>query len=809
MTATTHVLRTLLAVTFLVIASFGAAQPVQTVTVWGQSRSADDRALDAQVREFERRYPQYKVRLLGMGAGGMNPQKLMAAIVGNAPPDVIRQDRFNINDWASRGAFMPLDDLIERDRNLPDGLKREDFYQAPWSEGVYEGKTYGIPVGADVRILYYNKAIFREKAAELRAAGLDPNRAPRTWTEYLQYSKIFTKFDEKGNLVRVGSMPNFGSTSLYFYVLQNNGGFLSEDGKHATFYRPENVEALEYMFKGYEVVGGRQKTQAFERSFQWGTDNPFLRGQVAMHIMGEWDLPNYYRLKPNFELGSAPAPVPDDRFYKRGRFKDEPKTFNTWFGGFAYCIPTGAKNVEGAWAFIRFTQSLEGHQIAARAQSELEKSKGNRFFPKIYGNRLATEWAAKEYANQDTDFDRAFYVHVEAMDYAVKRHTTFAAQAIWDGQVRAFDRSIDGFATIEEALKEADVNVQRIYDEFYAMQSMPQAETKTPAIVAAVVCVLLVIVFAVWVLRQLKNPISKQEAKAGYLFISPWVLGFLIFTAGPMLVSLYLSFTLYNVLSPPRWIGMRNYQDIVGRDWPIIWKGIQNASYLAGIGIPLGNIAGLMIALLLNQNVKGMRFYRTMFYLPAILPGVATIILWKFLLDPNPDTGFLNMLWRSTIQQWFDVVPPSWFSSAEWSRPSLIFMGLWGAGSGMMLWLAGLKGIPTTLYEAADIDGASTRQKFWKITIPQLTPLIFFNLIMAVIGALQTFTEVYIVTGGSAAGPGDSLTTPVLFLFMQAFSYFRMGFASALAWALFVVVLILTAINLWLGKFWVHTEVSS
>ncbi|MBZ0214129.1 MAG: sugar ABC transporter permease, partial [Nitrospirae bacterium] len=287
----------------------------------------------------------------------------------------------------------------------------------------------------------------------------------------------------------------------------------------------------------------------------------------------------------------------------------------------------------------------------------------------------------------------------------------------------------------------------------------------------------------------------------------PWLIGFLVFTLGPMVASLFFSFTQYNVLSPARWVGVKNYTDLFAGDWVNMSKALYNTLYLAGIGVPLGVATGLAVALLLNSAVRGMRYYRTLFYMPAIVPTVASAVLWIWLLTSDPNKGLINAAWNATFSQWFGTPPPGWLNAEAWAKPSLILMGMWGAGSGMILWLAGLKGVPGQLYEAASIDGATPRQQFWAVTLPQLSPIVFFNLVMGFIGALQEFDRVYVMKPAEgSAGPADSLLVPVYHLFVNGFNYFKMGYASALAWVIFGVILLLTAFQFKLAPRWVHYE---
>ncbi|MBP6963818.1 MAG: sugar ABC transporter permease [Armatimonadetes bacterium] len=314
------------------------------------------------------------------------------------------------------------------------------------------------------------------------------------------------------------------------------------------------------------------------------------------------------------------------------------------------------------------------------------------------------------------------------------------------------------------------------------------------------------LLLAAYIRRKLREygPIGKLgqgEAIAGYLFAAPWILGFLVFTIGPIVASIIFSFCDYDVLHAARWVGLLNYRELLKDDWYYLSKALYNAGFLAVFGLPLGMATGLAIAMLLNTKVGGMTWYRTIYYLPSIVPIVANAILWVWVL--NPEFGLINAAWRATLGNWFNLSAPLWLSHESTSKPALIMMGLWGAGGGMILWLAGLQGIPQHLYEAADIDGANWWSRFWNVTIPMLTPYLFFNLIMGTIGVLQTFETIYIMTGG---GPVDSTIVPVFYLFNNAFTYFKMGYASALAWLLFVIILVLTVVQLKLAPRWVHYE---
>jgi multiple sugar transport system permease protein len=288
--------------------------------------------------------------------------------------------------------------------------------------------------------------------------------------------------------------------------------------------------------------------------------------------------------------------------------------------------------------------------------------------------------------------------------------------------------------------------------------------------------------------------LKKQEIFAFYTFISPWLIGFILFTGGPVIASLYFSLTNYTVLSKPEFIGFGNYSSLF-KD-PLFWTSLYNTIYYAVFFIPLGILIAFGLSILLNQNVKGLAIYRTVYYLPSIVPAVANAILWIWLL--NPQWGLIN-----TMLKMLGIEGPGWLTSEQWAKPGLILMSLWGVGSWIIIYLAGLQGVPEQLYEAAEVDGATKLQRFLYITIPLMTPTIFFTLVTGLIGAFQVFTQAYIMTNG---GPVNSTLFYALYLFRNAFNYLKMGYASSMAWILFLIVLTLTLVQFKLANKWVFYE---
>lgn len=298
-----------------------------------------------------------------------------------------------------------------------------------------------------------------------------------------------------------------------------------------------------------------------------------------------------------------------------------------------------------------------------------------------------------------------------------------------------------------------------------------------------------------FLVKRLKaGKLSKYNALYGYLLISPWLIGFLIFTLIPMIASLYLSFTNCELLKQTQWIGLANYNRLVNDK--LVGIALYNTAYYVFIGVPIRLIFALLLAVLLNQKIRGTTIFRTLFYLPSVTSSVAMALLWIWLF--NPDFGLINYMLSL-----MGVKGPGWLIDARWSKPALIIMSLWGVGPTMVIFLAGLQGIPESLYEAAILDGATNFKRFINITIPLLSPVILFNLIIQIIHSFQVFTAAYVMTGG---GPVNSTLFYVLYLFRVAFQFLEMGYGSALAWVLFIIILIFTIIQMKLSSYWVYYE---
>lgn len=280
----------------------------------------------------------------------------------------------------------------------------------------------------------------------------------------------------------------------------------------------------------------------------------------------------------------------------------------------------------------------------------------------------------------------------------------------------------------------------------------------------------------------------------GYLMISPWLIGFIIFAAFPIIFALYLAGTNWELLGQPHWVGLANVSTMLNDN--LFWTSLWNTTFYTVLSVPLGLVAALLVALLLNTGVRGTNVYRLLAYLPSQLPVVATAILWFLIF--SPDYGLAN-----NVLSWLHLPTSQWLYSTTMAKPSLVIKATWSFGSAMIIFLAGLQGIPTVLYEAAKIDGAGAWARFRHVTVPMLSPIIFFNLVIGMIASYQVFTDVYVMTQG---GPGNATLMLVYYIYQNGFTYFRMGYAALLSWVLFLITLMLTLGQFALSRRWVYYE---
>ena len=619
------------------------------------------------------------------------------------------------------------------------------------------------------------------------------------------YAVRLTRFDpETGRLTSLGFLPLYGNSWLYLFGWLNGAEFMADEGRECNLDSIEVIEALQWLVDCYDVAGGVEEANVFLSSALSGAAlDPFVAGKVAIRIDGNWAIPFLLTYAHDLHFEVAEPPLPE-------RLREAGVPSLSWSGSWTYAIPSGSDEKEGAWKLLRWLMSPEALQMMARHDESFARAQGRTYVPPLSPDKRALQWYRAEYLGPDTDLPpkivEAYNLFADLLPRSRFRPSTPAGQRLWTEHVRATEKALNHSATPYEALNYGKRQVQGALMQALHPPTGPEINWRLS--IALYIAAIGIAVTGLVVTQERRRKAFGGKRRAwleGFLCASPWLFGFLAFGAGPIFFSILISFSHYDILNPAQFIGLENYTRLLGRHFdpvaattvwndPLLWKSLANTMFMA-IGLPLGIVAGLAIAMLLNTKVRGLHVYRTIYYLPAIVPAVAGFILWMWIFSPS--SGLIN---QALTFLGVDH-PPNWLQDPAWSKPALIIMGLWGVGGGMIIWLAGLKDIPESLYEAAAIDGANRRQRFLTITIPMLSPYILFNLIMGLIGVFQIFEAAFIMTGG---GPAESTKFYAYKLFNEAFRFLNMGAASAMAWILFVIVLSITLVQLWLSKKWVY-----
>ena len=745
----------------------------------GDGGPEEDAIVEDALARFEAGHPGIRVRRVNPGDAASFYTKLQTMLVAGDPPDVFYVGAERLANFVSLGLLAPLDAFVaaEESRDDDDALDLDEFFPATVEAFRFDGSRvgggplYGIPKDFTTVGFYLNLDLFRR-------AGVEPPPDDWTWEDFIAIAR------------RLGELPD--ATGAEFvtwpfvvrvYLWTEGVDVVGEDFDDLRLDDPKVVAALGRLRAwrhGEEnaLTSGRSRVASGSAVFQ--------TGRVGMAgPFGRWVVPAYSALTP------SPAKAPGDvrfewDFRPLPRGAERANVILT----VAWAIAEQCRHKPEAWELVKFLTSAENQA----AQSRL-------------GLAIPTRRAVAE---SDAFLDASV---APANDRAYLDAAEVARVAEWPVDPRfeqLFGSRMDqglrsGDLTVAEASADLAANWRRVRESPLAAGGRAPMPWNVLAVAGAVAALAVAAWLAVLLRRRPgDSPAGTAEERAGLLLASPWLVGFALFMLFPIAMSLVLSLARWNgmsTLSEATFVGLDNYRELLLHDRRM-HVSLRVTAYYALLAVPLGQVVALGAAALLHARVPAVGFFRAALYLPSVLAGVGTAVLWRWVFDG--EDGLMNALLAPPFSL-LGLEPPQWFGAdAAWfGPPAFAIMSLWTVGGSMLIYLAGLQGVPKELEEAAAIDGAGAWRRFRSVTLPMLSPVILFNLIVGVIGSFQVFTQAFVMTGGE---PGDLTRFYVLYLFNLGFESYEMGYASAMAWILLVVVLLLTAVLMRGSRRLVHYE---
>ncbi|MCK4341850.1 MAG: extracellular solute-binding protein [Phycisphaerae bacterium] len=735
---------------------------------WGDDREA---AIVVRLIEgFEKKYPHIRVERIHPGGAEAVTTKIQTMVAAGDPPDVFQLGYEKIAGWADYGLLAELEPFLESDAQSedPDALGLDDFYTNVIDCFRFDGTTIGngplYAIAKDFTTVgfYYNKDLFK------KAGVPEPPLDGWTWEEFITTAR------------KIGQLEGcFGADCVTWEPMLRL--FCWTHGVDFTYDRFETFDFTEERLQQtLDRLRGwfEEDTHALRSAktqLETGED-PFLSGRIGMAgPFGRWKIP-VYRLIEDFEWDFAPLPHAEGHAPVNGIFTS------------AWALSAKTRHSDEAWLLIRYLCDEEGQRLVS------EQGLAIPSMIRVAQSKAFTNPAIKPVNDR---------VYLDMIPYA--RAIDWPADPKYLDKLRK--RMEEIYKIGQRATTPVLADVQAEWEEFRRSDVLRGEYPLMPwgrvalGFILPVAGLLVIGVFVWW--RRRPSRVAFREELAGMGMVSPWVLGFLAFTAFPVVLSLLLAFTNWSglaTLDHAEWVAAGNVKQIY-HDAGFA-KSLAVTAFYALLAVPLGQLAALLAAMLMNHEIPGIRFFRAAWYLPSVLAGVAIAILWKWVF--HHEDGMLNDLLNPVLEL-VGLEAPRWFEkdAETWAVPAFVIMNFWMVGGSMMIYLAGLKGISKELYEAAAIDGATWRHRVWHVMLPMLSPVIFFNTIMAIIASFQVFTQAYVMTAG---GPGDATRFYVLYLYNKAFDLHDMGYASALAWLLLLIILVLTLSVMWGSKRFVYYE---
>jgi multiple sugar transport system permease protein len=725
-----------------------------TVLHWGDQ--SEDKIVDTLVTEYQRQHP--RVQITRINGGADYDSKLKTMMAAGTPPDLFYLQPESLADLASMKLIAPIDDRFAKepaswkDDFFPiiiDGFKYDTHTQR-----VGSGHLYGLPKDFTTAGFYVNVDLFNKAGVPIPYGGW-------TWDEFEADMKKIRALSQSPEFA--GREIYGGNFEIWHATLRNilwtyGGDYFGPGGfRDIALDSPQCQAALQMICRTRFI----DKTVFNATGIDKDGGQEFFNGNIGCDgPVGRWKAP-FFKGITKFHWDMVPTPyqtAPASQIY-----------YTAW------TMSSQTPHPDECYQLMKFLCGREGQVASAHLGLAVPSLKSVAY--------------SADYLSPP-DFPKAnTQLFLDAMKYARLQQLPREAE---------FERIVEGHIAKsiqmdqETPLQSADT-IKKLW---LAELDSPLRRRAWPAMrwnaILAVTISLISMVIGVLVWRARKErlgPIDRAQERAGWSFIAPWMIGFLALALGPMVVSLLLSFSRWSAMVPigeAESVGTANYHQILLDG--SFYKSLKVTLYFVILAVPIGQMAALGVAMLMNSNVRGIAIFRTIYFVPSVVSGAALSVMWLQIF--NNKYGIFNKL-LGPLARLLHTSPPDWFGvdAGRWAIPGFVIMGLWGVGSGMIIYLAGLKGISRSLYEAATIDGAGPLRQFWNVTLPMLSPLLFYNLVMGIIGSFQVFTQAYIMTG---AGPDDSTLFYVLNLYRQAFEFHNMGYASALAWILFFIILGLT-----------------
>lgn len=708
--------------------------------------SADELELEEQIaQEFMKLYPD--IRVVVESIPNNYKEKIMITMAAGTPPDVLYLDSVIIPTFINRG-------LLEDLRPFTDeyGVDLSIYYANLLQIAESDGALYAIPGNFTPYVMYYNKTLFDEANLPYPTDGW-------SWDDYLELSIALTRdTDNDGRIDQFGTVFNNWLPGWIPWVWSNGGDVLSSDGKTASGFlnSSQTEESLKFLIDlrtKYNVAPHNR-----ELSATGGTSSLFFTNRIGMAPSGHWWLMTLrkYIASGDLRIGVVPLPTPDGGQHVTVMYEA------------GWCVPKGGKHIPEAALVATFFAGETAGRIRAQ-----------------YGIAIpAIQSLAEEMADADTLGLEAVFVneiqHCRQPWGTVVEEFSRVEKITQDAVDEVLIGGRDIHTTFTEAAKKIDKAIHKYADSTGTWASTnPGIEIMN--LLQGVLAILVVVcLFAIFFTggKERKSLIS------GLLFLSPTMIHLVIFVVTPLIFALYLSFHKWNILAPEKpFVGLENFKELL-TDWQF-WNALKNTA-IYSLHVPVGMMISLAIAVLLNQKIRGGNFLRTLYFLPSVSSFVAIALVWTWIYDPQ--FGLANY-----ILSFFGIKNLGWLTDPSMALISIMIMSIWmGIGFQMVIFLAGLQGIPSYLYEAAKMDGASSWVQFRDITFPLLAPTTFFVLVTSMIGSFQVFSSIYVMTRG---GPMRSTDVVVYHIYQNAWEYLNIGYASAMSWVLFIIIVSVTALQ--------------